>query len=256
MFAICACTRFQVTPKASHLNAVKWIFRYLKHQPKLGLWYHRDSPFELEAFSDSDYRGASLDKKSNNSYNLTGRHDDICNSMYEGRNFMELFGFREPLETVLESCAKHNMVAYLEETDGNIDFHEIIGFLTRSSIHCALTTFSLKDLMSQDLTFWWKTSLKKKRVQKEYVSKQGRKSVKSSKGEPSVHKDPSFDDLDDDAIDYMETEDAQNKGRTSSVVLEEKESADKEVSTKAHVSTVKPNEGTAKRNEGTDKQDG
>ncbi|GJW83571.1 putative ribonuclease H-like domain-containing protein [Tanacetum coccineum] len=64
MFAVCACARFQVTSKASHLNAVKRIFRYLKHQPKLGLWYPRDSPFELEAFSDSDYGGASLDRKS------------------------------------------------------------------------------------------------------------------------------------------------------------------------------------------------
>ncbi|GJS61539.1 putative ribonuclease H-like domain-containing protein [Tanacetum coccineum] len=64
MFAVCACARFQVTPKASHLHAVKRIFRYLKHQPKLGLWYPRDSPFELEAFSDSDYAGASLDRKS------------------------------------------------------------------------------------------------------------------------------------------------------------------------------------------------
>ncbi|GKB97202.1 putative ribonuclease H-like domain-containing protein [Tanacetum coccineum] len=64
MFAVCACARFQVTPKASHLHAVKRIFRYLKHQPKLGLWYPRDSPFELEAFSDSDYAGVSLDRKS------------------------------------------------------------------------------------------------------------------------------------------------------------------------------------------------
>ncbi|GKF63548.1 hypothetical protein Tco_0186996, partial [Tanacetum coccineum] len=100
-----------------------------------------------------------------------------------------------------------------------------------------------------------KTSLKKKGVQKEYVSKQGRKSVKSSKGELSVHKDPAFDDLDDDAMDYMETEDAQNKGRTSSMVLKEKESTDKEVSIEAPVSIVKPNEGNDKRNEGTDKQD-
>ncbi|GJX17107.1 hypothetical protein Tco_0217939 [Tanacetum coccineum] len=101
-----------------------------------------------------------------------------------------------------------------------------------------------------------KTSLKKKGVQKEYVSKQGRKSIKTFKGELSVHKDPSFNDLDDDAIDYMESEDAQDKGRTSSMVLEDKESADKEVITKAPVSTVKPNEGTNKRNKGTDKQDG
>ncbi|GJV80299.1 putative ribonuclease H-like domain-containing protein [Tanacetum coccineum] len=54
MFAVCACARFQVTPKVSHLDAVKRIFRYLKGQPKLGLWYPRDFPFDLEAFSDSD----------------------------------------------------------------------------------------------------------------------------------------------------------------------------------------------------------
>ncbi|GJV63338.1 putative ribonuclease H-like domain-containing protein [Tanacetum coccineum] len=64
MFAVCACVRFQVTPKVPHLHAVKRIFRYLKGQPKLGLWYPRDSPFDLEAFSDSDYAGASLDRKS------------------------------------------------------------------------------------------------------------------------------------------------------------------------------------------------
>ncbi|GKD65196.1 putative ribonuclease H-like domain-containing protein [Tanacetum coccineum] len=64
MFAVCACARFQVTPKMSRLYAMKRIFRYLKGQPKLGLWYPRDSPFDLEAFSDSDYAGASLDRKS------------------------------------------------------------------------------------------------------------------------------------------------------------------------------------------------
>nr|GEW61499.1 putative ribonuclease H-like domain-containing protein [Tanacetum cinerariifolium] len=64
MFAVCACARFQVTPKASHLYAVKRIFRYLKRKPHLGLWYPKDSPFDLVAYSDSDYAGASLDIKS------------------------------------------------------------------------------------------------------------------------------------------------------------------------------------------------
>ncbi|GJQ91286.1 putative ribonuclease H-like domain-containing protein [Tanacetum coccineum] len=64
MFVVCACARFQVTPKTSHLHAVKRIFRYLKGHRKLGLWYPRDSSFDLEAFSDSDYAGASLDRKS------------------------------------------------------------------------------------------------------------------------------------------------------------------------------------------------
>nr|GEV41296.1 hypothetical protein [Tanacetum cinerariifolium] len=61
---VCACARFQVTPKASHLHAVKRIFRYLKEKPHLGLWYPKDSPFNLVAYSDSDYAGASLDMKS------------------------------------------------------------------------------------------------------------------------------------------------------------------------------------------------
>ncbi|GJT45643.1 putative ribonuclease H-like domain-containing protein [Tanacetum coccineum] len=64
MFTVCACARFQVTPKVSHLQAVKRIFRYLKGQPKLGLWYPRDSSFDLVAYCDSDYDGASLDRKS------------------------------------------------------------------------------------------------------------------------------------------------------------------------------------------------
>ncbi|GKD96684.1 hypothetical protein Tco_1380581, partial [Tanacetum coccineum] len=61
MFAVCACARFQVTPKGSHLHVVKKIFRYLKGQPKLGFWYPRDSPFD---FFDGDYARASLDRKS------------------------------------------------------------------------------------------------------------------------------------------------------------------------------------------------
>ncbi|GJT24014.1 hypothetical protein Tco_0893951 [Tanacetum coccineum] len=53
-FAVCACARLQVTPKISHLHDVKRIFRYLKGQPKLGLWYPRDSPFDLKAFFDCE----------------------------------------------------------------------------------------------------------------------------------------------------------------------------------------------------------
>ncbi|GJZ20421.1 putative ribonuclease H-like domain-containing protein [Tanacetum coccineum] len=64
MFAVCACSRFQVTPKSSHLSVVKRIFRYLKGKPKLGLWYPKVSTFDLESYSDSDYAGANLDRKS------------------------------------------------------------------------------------------------------------------------------------------------------------------------------------------------
>nr|GEU30930.1 hypothetical protein [Tanacetum cinerariifolium] len=57
MFGVCACARFQITPKVLHLYAMKRIFRYLKGQSKLGFWYLKDSPYDLEAYTDSDYAG-------------------------------------------------------------------------------------------------------------------------------------------------------------------------------------------------------
>ncbi|GJR64828.1 putative ribonuclease H-like domain-containing protein [Tanacetum coccineum] len=80
--------RFQVPPKVSHLNAVKRIFRYLKGRPNLGLWYPKDSPFILEAFSDSDYAGASLDRKSTTGAEyIVASH--CCGQVLYGYNFMQ-----------------------------------------------------------------------------------------------------------------------------------------------------------------------
>ncbi|GKA78609.1 putative ribonuclease H-like domain-containing protein [Tanacetum coccineum] len=74
IFTVCACSRFQVTPKTSHLNVVKRIFKYLKGKPNLGLWYPLESPFDLEDYSDSDYARANLDRKSTTGgYQFLGR---------------------------------------------------------------------------------------------------------------------------------------------------------------------------------------
>nr|GEV01676.1 zinc finger, CCHC-type [Tanacetum cinerariifolium] len=64
MFDVRACLRFQIQPKVYHMHAVKRIFRHLKGQPTLDLWYPKDSPLELIAYFDSDYVGVSLDRKS------------------------------------------------------------------------------------------------------------------------------------------------------------------------------------------------
>nr|GEX39423.1 uncharacterized mitochondrial protein AtMg00810-like [Tanacetum cinerariifolium] len=79
MFVVCTCARHQVSPKASYLHAVKRIFRYLKGQPKVGLWYPKDSPFELEAYTDSDYVRSSLDMKS-----TTGDVNSLAVDLYPG----------------------------------------------------------------------------------------------------------------------------------------------------------------------------
>ncbi|GJW72009.1 putative ribonuclease H-like domain-containing protein [Tanacetum coccineum] len=85
MFAVSACSRNQVTPTTSNLEVVKKIFKYLKGQPKLGLWYPRESPFMLEAYSDSDYARANKDRKSTTggseyvaAANCCGQSEMVC----------------------------------------------------------------------------------------------------------------------------------------------------------------------------------
>ncbi|GJT39190.1 putative ribonuclease H-like domain-containing protein [Tanacetum coccineum] len=409
------------------------VYRYLKHQPKLGLWYPRDLPFELEAYSDSDYKGASLDRKSTTEYvaaaNCCGQVLWIQNQMMDyGFNFMNTkihldnestisviknpvahsrtanscgqsimdtnqildFGFNfieslkrdidgteELLLPDLSSLVKQKLVhnsaklvrwakivamkplekyrqgskvgkdfsrnvtplfesMLVQPTDDEVeaserqsesqptpsplhpsaDQHEtqldpsprlsptipdsipegsggnhgghsssdrsLSGNedrLTLQSVYdlcvslCKHVTDQAKEIKHLKAQIkklknkakpvithhkaWMKSVSMKKRLagkkswktkwmQKEYVSKQGRKPAKA---EPTVHKDPVFDDLDDivdDAMDYIETEDAQDEGRTSSVVLKEKESTQKGVSTEVELSTVKPDEGTYK----------
>ncbi|KAJ3673013.1 hypothetical protein LUZ60_006387 [Juncus effusus] len=64
MFAVCLCARFQANPKVSHLNAVKRIFKYLKGTLNLGLWYGRDSSLSLLGYTDADFAGSKVDRKS------------------------------------------------------------------------------------------------------------------------------------------------------------------------------------------------
>jgi hypothetical protein len=64
MFSVCMCARFQANPKESHLGAVKRILRYLKHTPSIGLWYPKGASFVLLGYSDSDFAGCRVDRKS------------------------------------------------------------------------------------------------------------------------------------------------------------------------------------------------
>nr|GEY93750.1 retrovirus-related Pol polyprotein from transposon TNT 1-94 [Tanacetum cinerariifolium] len=64
MHAICYCARYQVQPTKKHLIAVKRIFRYFKDTIHVGLWYPKETGFELTAFSDSDHAGCLDSRKS------------------------------------------------------------------------------------------------------------------------------------------------------------------------------------------------
>jgi hypothetical protein len=64
MLSVCMCARFQANPKEVHLRAVKRIMRYLVYTPKFGLWYPKGSTFDLIGYSDVDYAGCKIDRKS------------------------------------------------------------------------------------------------------------------------------------------------------------------------------------------------
>ncbi|KAJ1253863.1 hypothetical protein BS78_K165300 [Paspalum vaginatum] len=66
-FAVCLCARFQASPRTSHRQAVKRIFKYLKYTPELGLWFSSASMLSLRGYSDADFAGYRLERKSTSS---------------------------------------------------------------------------------------------------------------------------------------------------------------------------------------------
>ncbi|GJZ31653.1 hypothetical protein Tco_0576700 [Tanacetum coccineum] len=172
----------------------------------------------------------------------------------------------------LESCPKHNMIAYLEKTEGNVEFHEVIDFLRRSYIYHALTVSPVVSTTFVE-QFW--TSAKSKTINnvRHITAKVAGKVVSIS--EASIRTDLIFDDADGidslpnqaifDAIQLMgyegdltqkllrkisskkehmmhkesETENAQSEGRTRDMVDEDKEIDEVRLSTEDGVSTDK-----------------
>jgi hypothetical protein len=64
MLFVCMCARFQADPKEVHLRAVKRIMRYLVYTLKFGLWYPKGSTFDLIGYSDADWTGCKINRKS------------------------------------------------------------------------------------------------------------------------------------------------------------------------------------------------
>jgi len=64
MFEVCLCARYQANPKESHFKAAKSILKYLKGTTNVGLWYLSHSPIHLIGYSNSNFVGCKLDRKS------------------------------------------------------------------------------------------------------------------------------------------------------------------------------------------------
>jgi hypothetical protein len=63
-FIVGLCVCFQASPRSSHRTTVQQIFRYLKHTPEFGIWYSASSSLDLIGFSDADFVGCGIDRKS------------------------------------------------------------------------------------------------------------------------------------------------------------------------------------------------
>ncbi|KAI3774004.1 hypothetical protein L1987_48546 [Smallanthus sonchifolius] len=161
MFAVCICSRFQAKPKESHLIAVKRIFCYMKGKQRLGLWFPHGSNFEFNAYTDSDFGGCCLDRKS-----TTGgcQFLDLVDPTAIKRLWFEFLIKMTGLDRIhatdgsSQECDmlkvkklfmakmarhveyKHNQVPLLDPNMPEaIHFQGIINFLNRSRLHVALS---------------------------------------------------------------------------------------------------------------------
>nr|GEW79727.1 copia protein [Tanacetum cinerariifolium] len=183
------------TPMETHKPLLKdpdgedRFFRYLKGQPKLGLWYPKDSPFDLVAYTDSDYAGASLDKK----------------STIEGCQFLgcKLISWQYKKQTVVaNSTTKDEYIAtsnsYGQKSPENDDFAQIVDFLNAHPVMYALTV-NPTIYISYIEQFW--STAKAKIINKEtqiHATVEGKKIVIT---QSFVRSDLQL--ADDDGIDYL-----------------------------------------------------
>ncbi|GJZ54534.1 putative ribonuclease H-like domain-containing protein [Tanacetum coccineum] len=267
MFAVCACSRFQVTPKSSHLSAVKRIF--------------------------SDYAGANLDMKSSTGrLSILGREALTLSNKIAKPLWLLYYRSRDGCSCKLLWASFYGFK--IKRSDRKEEFHEIIDFLKRSSIHHALTvshvvstTFveqfwtsaksktinnvrhitakvaeqSLCPILRASIRSCTKVSDQAKEIQdlkaqitklkkqakpsynninqaeKSPVSRQGRSLLKDN---PIVQRDPLLNELPQIQFDHMEnSEHAQNEGRTREMVDEDKEFDENILSTEDVLSTNK-----------------
>nr|GEV35269.1 hypothetical protein [Tanacetum cinerariifolium] len=103
--------KHQLTPKECHLHAFKRIFRYLKGHPKLGLWYPKESPFDLVAYLDSDYGGASQDRKL-----TTGGSAIGCRQVLWIQNQLLDYGLSMPCEALSKEISS-SILLLIETTE-------------------------------------------------------------------------------------------------------------------------------------------
>ncbi|GJR79775.1 retrovirus-related pol polyprotein from transposon TNT 1-94 [Tanacetum coccineum] len=103
--AVCYCARYQARPTQKHLKEVKRIFKYLKGTINMGLWYPKDSGFELTAFSDADHAGC-LDTRKSTSGGIQFLGDKLVSWMSKKQNCTAMSSAEAQYVALSASCAQ------------------------------------------------------------------------------------------------------------------------------------------------------
>nr|GFC80118.1 uncharacterized mitochondrial protein AtMg00810-like [Tanacetum cinerariifolium] len=122
--ATCYCALYQAQPTEKHLTVVKRIFRYLKDTIHMGLWYPKDTGFELTAFSYSDHAG-SLDSRKSTSGGIQFLGGDKLASWSSKKQDCTLMSSAEAEYVSLSVCCAQVLWMRTQLTDYGFQFDKI-----------------------------------------------------------------------------------------------------------------------------------
>ncbi|GJS04074.1 hypothetical protein Tco_0320582 [Tanacetum coccineum] len=108
--AICYCACYQARPTQKHLKEVKRIFKYIKGTINIGLWYLKDSGFELAAFLDADHAGC-IDTRKSTSGGIQFLSDKLVSWMSKKQNCTAMYSAEAEYMALYASCAQ-SAIAY------------------------------------------------------------------------------------------------------------------------------------------------
>ncbi|GJU56785.1 hypothetical protein Tco_1234551 [Tanacetum coccineum] len=121
--AVCYYAGYQARPTEKHLKEVKRIFRYLKGTINMGLWYPKDSGFELTAFSDADHAGC-IDTRKSTSEGIQFLGDKLVSLISKKRDCTAMSSAEVEYVTLFASCAQV-MLMRTQLKDYRFDYNKI-----------------------------------------------------------------------------------------------------------------------------------
>ncbi|GJT43879.1 retrovirus-related pol polyprotein from transposon TNT 1-94 [Tanacetum coccineum] len=151
-FSTCLHARYQANPKESHLIVVKRIFRYLKGTPSIGLWYPKCLGFNLKGYSDSDYAGCNMDRKSTSGACHLLRGKLVCWSAKKQQSVA--MSLAEAKYVVVAGCCANILWMKSQLTDYDIIYEKVPIFCDNTGdieLHFIPTKYQLTDIFTKPL---------------------------------------------------------------------------------------------------------